>query len=55
MCTVVDDHNVEYQGKIWSLSGLATMLMQSKWSVQGPRYFRYNGERLTDIRKRLGV
>lgn len=55
MCTVVDDHNVEYQGKIWSLSALAKMLMQSKWSVQGPRYFRYNGERLTDIRKRLGV
>ena len=45
MCTVVDDHNVEYQGKIWSLSALAKMLMQSKYNVQGPRYFRYNGRK----------
>ena len=29
--------------------------MQSKWSVAGPRYFKYNGEWLNDIRKRLGV
>lgn len=54
-CTVVDDHNVEYQGKKWSLSALAAMLMQSKWGVAGPRYFKYNGEWLNDIRKRLGV
>lgn len=54
-CTVADDHNVEYQGKKWSLSALATMLTQSKWGVAGPRYFKYNGERLNDIRKRLGV
>ena len=54
-CTVVDDHNVEYQGKKWSLSALASSLMQSKWGVAGPRYFKYNGEWLNDIRKRLGV
>lgn len=54
-CTVVDDHNVEYQGKKWSLSALAAMLTQSKWSVAGPRYFKYNGEWLNNIRKRLGV
>ncbi len=54
-CTVVDDHNVEYDGKKWSLSALAAMLTQSKWGVAGPRYFKYNGERLNDIRKRLGV
>ncbi len=53
--TVVDDHNVEYQGKKWSLSALASMLTQSKWGVAGPRYFKYNGEWLNDIRKRLGV
>ena len=55
MCTVIDDHNVEYDGKTWSLSSLATMLTQSKWGVAGPRYFKYNGEWLNDIRKRLGV
>lgn len=54
-CTVVDDHQVEYQGKKWSLSALATMLTNSKWSVAGPRYFKYNGEWLNDIRKRLTV
>ena len=53
--TVADDHNVEYQGKKWSLSALATMLTQSKWGVAGPRYFKYNGEWLNDIRHRLGV
>ena len=55
MCKVVDDHNVEYDGKKWSLSALATMLTQSKWGVAGPRYFKYNGEWLNDIRRRLGV
>ena len=54
-CTVVDDHNVEYDGKKWSLSGLASMLTQSKWGVAGPRYFKYNGEWLNNIRKRMGV
>lgn len=54
-CTVVDDHNVEYDGKKWSLSALASMLTQSKWGVAGPRYFKYKGEWLNDIRKRLGV
>ncbi len=53
-CTVIDDHSVEYDGKKWSLSALATMLTQSKWGVAGPRYFKYNGEWLNDIRARLG-
>ena len=47
--------NVEYDGKKWSLSALAAMLTQSKWGVAGPRYFKYNGEWLNDIRKRLDV
>lgn len=53
-CIVIDDHTVEYDGKKWSLSALATELTQSKWSVAGPRYFKYNGEWLNDIRHRLG-
>ncbi len=54
-CVVADNRNVEYDGKRWSLSALATELTGSKWPVAGPRYFKYNGEWLNDIRKRLGV
>ncbi len=54
-CKVIDDRLVEYDGKQWSLTGLATELTKSKWSVQGPRYFKYKGEWLNDIRRRLGV
>ena len=46
---------MEYDGKKWSLSPLAAMLTQSKWGVAGPRYFKYNGEWLNVIHKRLGV
>lgn len=49
-CTVVDDKNVEYQGRKLSLSALATELTGSKWGVAGPRYFKYNGEWLNDLR-----
>lgn len=55
ICTVVDDRHVEYNGKTYSLSGLATELLQAKWQVAGPRYFKYKGEWLNSIRKRLGV
>ncbi len=50
---VLDDKNVEYQGRPFSLSSLATLLTGSKWSVAGPRYFKYKGERLNDIRQKL--
>lgn len=49
-CVVVDDRNVEYNGKKMSLSALASLLTGSKWGVAGPRYFKYNGEWLNDIR-----
>ena len=52
-CTVVDDKQVEYQGQKYSLSALAQLLSGSKWSVAGPRYFKYKGEWLNDIRHRL--
>lgn len=51
-CTVVDDKTVEYQGKQYSLSALATKLSESKHGVAGPRYFKYNGEWLNAIRAR---
>ena len=49
-CTVVDDKTVEYQGRTLSLSALATELTGSKWGVAGPRYFKYEGEWLNDLR-----
>ena len=49
-CVVVDDKNIEYQGRTLSLSALATEFLESKWGVAGPRYFKYNGEWLNDIR-----
>lgn len=52
-CTVVDDKNISYQGKTYSLSALATELVGSKWGVAGPRYFKYNGEWLNDIRAKV--
>lgn len=53
-CVVADDKHVEYNGKIWSLSALAMELTGSKSSLAGPRYFKYNGEWLNDIRRRMG-
>ena len=55
VCTVVDDKHVTYNEKIWSLSALATELLQVKWQVAGPRFFKYDGEWLNDIRQWLGV
>lgn len=50
---VVDDKTVEYQGKKYSLSALATLLSGSKHGVAGPRYFKYKGEWLNTIRARV--
>lgn len=52
-CVVLDDKYVEYQGKKYSLSALATELSGSKWGVAGPRYFKYKGEWLNDVRRRI--
>ena len=49
-CSVIDDKTVEYEGRKLSLSALATELLGSKGGVAGPRYFKYNGEWLNDIR-----
>jgi hypothetical protein len=52
---VLDDKTVEYKGKPVSLSGLAALLLgkSSSAGVAGPRYFKYKGEWLNDIRHRL--
>ena len=51
---VVDDKHVEYDGRRRSLTALAKHLLGVKWAMAGPRYFKYNGEWLNDIRHRLG-
>ena len=47
-CTVVDDKNkVEYQGKVYSISGLAKELM--KTSISGIHAFKYEGTLLAKL------
>ena len=53
ICTVVDDRHVSYEGRVLSLSALASELT-GKTPVQGPSYFKYNGDWLNDIRERNG-
>jgi hypothetical protein len=52
---VVDEKHVKYNGEVWSLTALAKHLLGVKWAMAGPRYFKYKGEWLNDIRRRLGV
>ena len=47
---VCDDKNVTTDEGPCSLSRLAALLTQSKWGVAGPRYFKYNGKWLNEIR-----
>ena len=54
-CTVYDDKHVKYNGEIWSLTALVKHMLSTKQSVAGPRYFKYKGEWLNDIRSQLGV
>lgn len=54
MCTVVDDKHVEYDGKSWAMTALAKYLLGTKWALAGPKYFKYKGEWLNDIRNRIG-
>ena len=52
ICTVHDDKHVKFNGEIWSLSALVKHLLNTTQSVAGPRYFKYKGEWLNDIRAR---
>ena len=38
-----------------SLTALAKLLTGKQYSIVGPKYFKYKGEWLNDIRHRLGV
>ncbi len=48
-CVVVNDKQVEYNGSLYSLSGLAQELMGYPRSVRGSMYFTYQGKRLSDM------
>lgn len=52
-CTVVNDREINYNGRLTSLSALAKKLLNRKSGVQGTLHFAYNGEILSALRKRL--
>ena len=52
ICTVHDDKHVKYNGEIWSLTALVKHFLNTTQAVAGPRYFKYKGEWLNDIRHR---
>lgn len=53
--TVVDNRHVSYNGESWSMTALAKQLLNQRWALAGPRYFKYKGEWLNEIRTRLNV
>ena len=52
-CTVANDREINYNGKLTSLSALAKRLLNRKSGVEGTLHFAYNGEILSALRKRL--
>lgn len=50
---IVDDKHVSYNGETWSLTALAKLLTGVKSAIAGPKYFKYKGEWLNDIRDRV--
>lgn len=53
--SVVDDRTVSFEGQNYSLTALAKKLSGKKYAIAGPKFFKYKGEWLNDIRHRLGV
>ncbi len=53
-CKIISDRKVEYQGKEMSLTAAAKLISGKKYSIAGPRFFKYKGEWLNDIRARMG-
>lgn len=54
MCTVAPDQkHVNFQGEIMSVSSAAQKALGSKWQVQGPAYWTYEGEILDERRQRI--
>ena len=53
VCTVVSDREISFKGKKTSLTALAKKLLNKDSGIQGTLYFKYNGEVLSALRKRL--
>lgn len=53
LATVIDDRHVEYNGETMSLTALAKHLQGNDRAIQGPAYFTYKGEKLSEMRNRL--
>lgn len=52
VCEVLNDREVRYNGKTWSLSALVQYLTGCHYPVAGPRYFKYRGQWLNDLREK---
>lgn len=53
-CKVSEDlKHVEFNGETMSLSKAAKIALGSKWLEQGPIYWKYKGEILDELRRRL--
>ena len=53
-CYVKNDKKVVYENEEYSLSALAQLLLGTSYSVAGTHYFKFKGEKLCDLRVRLG-
>lgn len=51
VAAVKDDRQIEYQGGIYSLSSLAQKILQTRYPLQGPVHWLYQGKKLSDIRR----
>ncbi len=49
--TVKDDRHIEYQGELYSMTGLAQKLLGVTHNISGPMYWTYKGKGLRDIRR----
>lgn len=52
-CYVNDDSTVRFNGKVMSITSLATDLIKPKNKISGSLFFMYKGERLDILRTRL--
>lgn len=52
-CTICGEKKVMYNNEEYSLSSLAKILTGKNYSLAGPHYFSYKGEKLCDMRERL--
>ncbi|MBR3881066.1 MAG: GIY-YIG nuclease family protein, partial [Mailhella sp.] len=52
---VAGERAIEYEGMTMSLTALAKKLTGKTYAIAGPKYFKYKGEGLNELRERLGV